>query len=112
MSISTSYDAASGSDGVWHDAGLQYSYKAEVLVRQLVPSVADQAGGAAVSVHGSGLVVASGVARTYCAVGGSMLVQSTWGYNEASSVQCRVSGGASGMQVLELSLGEGGVITE
>ena len=56
VSISTSYDPESGAAGMWLDVGLQYSYKATVVLRQVVPSVADMAGGSVVSV-----VTAAGV---------------------------------------------------
>jgi hypothetical protein len=100
----------------WSSSSMSVELISVANVSMVTPALVSTGASSLVSVHGSGLVVASGVARTYCAVGGSMVVQSTWGYSEASmvsssSVECRVSGRASGMQVLELSLGEGGVIS-
>merc|ERR1719253_848190 len=50
VSISTSWDDESSSEGVWSESGIEYKSVSVVSLRQVVPSVVDQAGGTSVSV--------------------------------------------------------------
>ena len=58
-----------------------------------------------VTVQGSGLM--AGSAMTYCALGGYSKATMV----SSSSVQCMLSARSSGMQVVEVSLGEAGVMS-
>ena len=90
--------------------GLTVEYMPLVNVSMVSPSFV--AGGSEVMVSGSGMQ-ASGMR---CAVGGSVLEQTSWSYSMASVVSSSVAGcmvptRGAGMHVVEVSLGEGSAMS-
>merc|ERR1719174_770564 len=64
----------------WSSSSMTTELVAMANVSSVIPGVVSAAGGAIVTVEGSGLLVGS--AMTYCAIGGSSLDRSSWGYSE------------------------------
>mgnify|MGYP002054878431 CR=1 FL=1 len=108
--------AVSSNAQDWSSSSVMTELVPVANVSSVSPSVVSSTASSVVTVQGLGMMMRNGAVGTYCAVGGSSVDQSAWGYTmgtvvSSSSVECMVSARGSGMQVLEVSLGEGGVLS-